>query len=168
MSQQRNTRELAMQTLYQLEARGEADLEQIEKSVQFSPFSDASKSDSVQLARRAWAMRQQVDAMATELAPDWPTHRQPPVDRAILRLAGYEILSGATPVPVAINEAVELAKAYGSEKSPSFVNGVLDKLAQKAREQGAPEAPPQPEPQARPEDAEKWLSDAIDQSRPTT
>ena len=64
-----------------------------------------------------------------QLAPDWPTHRQPPLDRAILRLAHYEMTSGHAPIKVAINEAVELAKNYCAERSPPFINGVLDKMA---------------------------------------
>jgi len=62
------------------------------------------------------------------LSPDWPTHRQPVVDRNILRLAYFEIVSGAAPPKVAINEAVELAREFSTEKSPAFVNGVLDKI----------------------------------------
>ena len=66
---------------------------------------------------------------ATSLAPKWPTHRQPAVDRAILRLAYHEMKSGRTPIKVVINEAVELAKGYCSKESPPFINGVLDKMA---------------------------------------
>ncbi len=55
-------------------------------------------------------------------------HRQPLVDRNILRLARYEILSGTTPPIVAIDEAIELAGTYSTEKSASFINGVLDAL----------------------------------------
>ncbi len=56
-------------------------------------------------------------------------NRQPPVDRAILRLAYHELTSGHAPPKVVINEAVELAKKFGAEQSPAFINGVLDKLA---------------------------------------
>ena len=59
------------------------------------------------------------------------THRQPPVDRAILRLAHHEIVTGIVPAKIAINEAVDLAKTFGAENSPSFVNGVLDKMAKR-------------------------------------
>ncbi len=62
------------------------------------------------------------------LAPEWPTYRQPVVDRNILRLAYFEIESGQTPPKVAINEAVELAREFSTQKSPAFVNGVLDKI----------------------------------------
>ena len=98
------------------------------------------------------------DEKATALAPDWPTHRQPPVDRAILRLAYYEMTSGHAPVKVAINEAVELAKQFGSEQSPPFINGVLDKLA-RAINAPEPAEPTEPQP-APPGDADAWLDDA--------
>ncbi|MDX1389866.1 MAG: transcription antitermination factor NusB, partial [Acidobacteriota bacterium] len=68
------------------------------------------------------------------------TQRQPVVDRSLLRLAYYEMTSGVAPPKVAINEAVELAKEYSTEKSPMFVNGVLDKLYRQLREtQALPE-----------------------------
>ena len=64
-------------------------------------------------------------------AQNWPISQLPVVDRSILRIAFYEILtSGETPPKVAINEAVELAKRFGSESLPRFVNGVLGKFLQ--------------------------------------
>jgi N utilization substance protein B len=78
-----------------------------------------------------------------KLAPDWPAHRQGAVDRCILRIAHYEMTSGRTPPKVAVNEAVELAKEFGSERSPAFVNGLLDKVLKRVlAEQGAPTADP--------------------------
>ncbi len=73
-------------------------------------------------------MHDEADHTVAELAPDWPTYRQPVVDRNILRLAYYEMIPGTTPPKVAINEAIELAKEFSTEKSPLFVNGVLDKI----------------------------------------
>lgn len=66
----------------------------------------------------------QADQIIGQLARDWSIDRMPPVDRNILRLAIWEMSSGLSPA-VAINEAVELAKAYGAEDSPAFINGVL-------------------------------------------
>ncbi len=65
-----------------------------------------------------------LDRIIAQLARDWSIDRMPAVDRNILRLAIWEMSSGLSPA-VAINEAVELAKAYGAEESPGFVNGVL-------------------------------------------
>jgi len=90
------------------------------------------------LARRAHEHRDEADAEFDALAPDWPTSRRPAVDRAVLRLAHRELSEGSVPVGVAINEAVELARAFSTEGSPAFVNGLLAKVAQRmAPESGA-------------------------------
>ncbi len=67
-----------------------------------------------------------IDRIIQEAAPEWPLDKINKVDLAILRVATHEILHDeAVPTKVSINEAVEIAKIYGSESSPSFVNGVL-------------------------------------------
>ena len=159
MSSQRETRELALQALYQYDARGETDIEEIERSVLEAPQSDAAKRRALEIARGAWAMHERADELATQLSPEWPTHRQPVVDRSILRLGYYEIASGAAPAAVVINEAIELAKAYGSERSPAFINGVLDKMARQAPSQATPADSAAP-------GEDQWLRDAMKGSRP--
>ena len=68
----------------------------------------------------------EIDTIISDFAPSWPITQMAIVDRNILRMAIYEmILGGDTPPKVAINEAVELAKVFGSDSSPRFVNGVL-------------------------------------------
>jgi N utilization substance protein B len=68
-------------------------------------------------------------------APEWPMDQVAIIDRNILRIALWEIaIHGETPIKVAINEAVELAKAYGSDSTPRFVNGVLGSLASRIHE----------------------------------
>lgn len=148
MANRRQTRELALQALYQLDARGEGDFEHVEASVRTAPFSDDVRQDAIQLARSAWRLHGQADDLSRELAPAWPPNRQPPVDRSIIRLAYAEMAGGELPPAIAINEAVELAKLYGSERSPAFVNGVLDKMAKRIREIGGAAAT---ESQATPE-----------------
>lgn len=77
--------------------------------------------------------RPQLDALISAHAPDWPLEQMAVVDRNILRMALWEcLLSPDTPLKVAINEAVELAKLFGSDSAPGFVNGVLGALAQQA------------------------------------
>lgn len=83
------------------------------------------------LAVDAWNGRAESDAVIGDLATDWPMHRQPCVDRALLRLAAWELRSGRVPPAVAIDEAVELAREFSTEHSPSFVNGVLDAYRQR-------------------------------------
>lgn len=69
--------------------------------------------------------KKKIDKIISESAPTWPIEKINKIDLAILRLAVWEIQNGVTPPKVVIDEAVEIAKEYGSEASPSFVNGVL-------------------------------------------
>jgi transcription antitermination protein NusB len=69
-----------------------------------------------------------IDATITKSAPLWPIKQINRIDLAILRLAVYELLLKKTPQKVVIDEAVELAKEFGSDASPSFINGVLGKV----------------------------------------
>jgi N utilization substance protein B len=74
--------------------------------------------------------RAEIDAVIERTAPLWPAEQLAPVDRNILRIAIREFLvDNLTPVRAAINEAVELAKSFGSDSSPKFVNGVLGSLS---------------------------------------
>jgi N utilization substance protein B len=78
--------------------------------------------------------REEIDRNIQSFAPAWPIGQVPAVDRNILRLAIFEVLlDNKVPVKVAINEAVELAKMFGSENSPKFVNGVLGSVSALAR-----------------------------------
>src|SRR4051794_19207369 len=136
MSTPRDIRRCAVQALYQFDA-GSADAHEIVKgSLAESPGDEESHKRGFDLAQRAWEIRELADMAVAALAPEWPTHRQPAVDRTILRLAYYEMSSGKTPPKVAINEAVELAKEFSTEKSPMFINGVLDKIYRSLSAQG--------------------------------
>lgn len=92
-----------------------------------------------------------IDRRITATATNWRLPRMHPADRNVLRMATYELLFEAVPQPleVVINEAIELSRRFGSADSPSFVNGVLDKIAKARHEvptedvQG--ERPPQPD-----------------------
>ncbi|MGD1915587.1 MAG: transcription antitermination factor NusB [Phycisphaerales bacterium] len=79
----------------------------------------------------AYAGRAEADTLFETLSPAWPVSRQPAVDRAILRLGYHEMASGSAPKKVAIDEAVELARRFSTEKSPGFVNALLDAAMRK-------------------------------------
>ncbi|EKD62653.1 MAG: transcription antitermination factor NusB [uncultured bacterium] len=85
-------------------------------------FSSQSKSAKV---KAILANKDVLDTQIKSAAPAWPIDKLNKIDLAILRLAVYEITNSNTPSKVVIDEAVELAKEYGSESSSSFVNGVL-------------------------------------------
>lgn len=75
-----------------------------------------------------------LDREIREVASNWSLERMSSVDLSILRICTYELLyQPDVPVRVALNEAIEIAKRYGTKESPAFVNGLLDKIAQKAR-----------------------------------
>lgn len=78
------------------------------------------------------ANKENIDATLSSVVDNYAPERIDPVDRAILRLASHEILSAGTPPKVAINEAIELAKRFGTTDSRRFVNGVLDRIAKSA------------------------------------
>jgi N utilization substance protein B len=129
MRAQRRLRQLAFQALYELDARDGDDAEMVRASLDgLADATDEERDAAAELARLAWAERSRADEQMQALASQWPVHRQAAVDRAILRLAHYEMTSGRTPPKVAVNEAVELAKKFSTDKSPAFINGLLDKV----------------------------------------
>lgn len=73
--------------------------------------------------------QEEIDTAINDAAIDWRVDRMAAVDRIILRIAVYELLHTQTPKAVVMNEAVEIAKTYSTERSGAFVNGVLDKVA---------------------------------------
>lgn len=75
-----------------------------------------------------WERREQLDQAITAAATGWRVERMPAVDRNIIRLSLYELLSEDTPMAVVVSEAVNLAKQFSTERSGAFVNGVLAKL----------------------------------------
>jgi len=140
----------ALQALFQLDARPPED----EPAVREAVLEDADNvglsrdeaAEAFDLALAAFQARRASDQRVAALAPTWPAVRQPAVDRAILRLAIYEMTAGVVPVKIAVNEAVKLAKSFGGERSPAFINGVLDKvLKQVAGDAGAEPAARQSE-----------------------
>ncbi len=74
-----------------------------------------------------------IDKHINESSKKWKLNRMAATDRTVLRIACYELLESKTPVKVVLNEAIELAKLYGTENSGRFVNGILDFLSQKLR-----------------------------------
>lgn len=149
----RETRRLAAQALYQLDARGEADAEAVKRSVDASAGeSGGDGAAAFELASGAFGARGTADTELTELAPEWPTGRQAAMDRAILRLAHFEMMAGVTPPKVVVNEAVELAKTFSTDRSASFVNALLDKVLKRVLG-NAPESGAEPVAEATEEES---------------
>jgi len=135
----RELRRLAFLMLFQIDARRGVGLEEIaetEAEDEGSRLSEGQRRRAYELAMGAWTNREESDAAMLELAPEWPAARQASADRAVLRIAHYEMRHTDTPVKVTVNEAVELAKQFGTEKSPGFVNGLLDKILKRVLAEG--------------------------------
>jgi N utilization substance protein B len=148
MATSRDIRRLAFQSLYQLDARNGADPESVLASIiddeeHIPNYTDGERKKAFLMASEAFAKRADADAFMLELAPTWPAHRQAAVDRAILRLAYYEMVHAGSEPKIAVNEAVELAKTFSTEKSPSFINGLLDKVLKKVLADRGEPAPAQ-------------------------
>lgn len=129
MSNRHLARTLAMQSLYQWDFNGKNN-EQLPTIVEntFEEFAQDFNDDGFvdDLLRGVLGHQEQVDAIITEYAPEWPLDQITIVDRNILRIGCYELLFDKTiPPKVAINEAIEIAKSFGGESSGKFVNGVL-------------------------------------------
>jgi transcription antitermination protein NusB len=135
MARRSRAREVALQVLFQddLNPGGNpvvAD-EFLQARLQTSEILDFARSLVAGVRRN----RQELDGMLARTAENWRLERMATTDRNVLRLGAYEILYADTPDRVAINEAVELAKRYGSAQSAQFVNGILDRfLAGHAKE----------------------------------
>ena len=106
---------------------------------------------------------EQIDGWIAQTAENWTLERMPIVDRNIIRLAAYEIaFCDDIPTGVAINEAVEIAKAFGGDESPKFVNGVLGKIASRLEGQdGASQEPDGAAAAEQPQDTEDGAAAAV-------
>lgn len=103
---------------------------------------------AAELLRGIVAHLDEIDGWIADTSENWALERMSSVDRNIIRLAAYEIACcDDIPTGVAINEAVEMAKAFGGDESPKFVNGVLGRIASRFEESDAPEEEAQPAPE---------------------
>jgi N utilization substance protein B len=128
MARRSRAREVAFQILYQDDLNPPGD-PVVNESLLSRRLGSA---DLVEFARGlisgVQGHRQQLDLLIERTAANWSLERMAATERNVLRLGAYEILYSDTPDRVAINEAVELAKRFGSAQSPQFVNGILDRL----------------------------------------
>jgi N utilization substance protein B len=126
----RKSRVLALQALFELDAVGHAPELAISHLLEGAGTSKETEEFAQALVRGVIENRERIDDIIRKTAPAWPLEQISVVDRNILRLAIYEILiDNKVPMRAAINEAVELAKEFGGETSPKFVNGVLGSVS---------------------------------------
>ena len=130
MGARRKARAIALQALYEVNSVGHDVEKVLSRLLAESGLSEENAAFVRGLVSGALYNKEKIDQHIKNFAPAWPVAQIPVVDRNILRLAIFEILiDNSVPVKVAINEAVELAKMFGSDSSPRFVNGVLGSVS---------------------------------------
>ena len=131
--ERRQARTAAMQTLYEVDTTGHDAEETLERNAVGLRLSSEALTFAQELVRGTLARLDEIDARIASAASDWPLAQMARIDKSILRLAIYEILyNNSVPAKAAINEAVELAKTFGSDASSRFVNGVLGAIYQQS------------------------------------
>ena len=117
---------VTLQTLFELEFAANSPQSILERTIEIRALRGEAAAFAGELVNGVLANKQRLDDAIRRFAPAFPVDQLSPMDRNILRLALYEILiPKTTPPKVAVNEAVELAKEFGADTSPKFVNGVL-------------------------------------------
>lgn len=137
MPGRRAARRVALQGLYEVQAVGHTQQSALEWLALEEGLDAAQREFATQLVNGVLEHRDRIDPIIRECAPAWPLEQMPMVDRVILQIAIFELLFDSdTPPKVAVNEAVELAKMFGSDSSPRFVNGVLGTVVARYLTQG--------------------------------
>jgi transcription antitermination protein NusB len=135
VGRRRKAREVALQFLYQLDLQGETD--PAPHAAEFwarYPVDDEMRGFAEALVRGTKERQPEVDELIARYTEHWDLERMAVVDRNILRLAVYELRwHGETPPKVAINEAIEIAKRFGTQESSRFINGILDRIHKELR-----------------------------------
>ena len=135
MKSRTKARSLALQALYEIDITGHASNLVLQERFAESELERNMLGFAKRLVKEIVPMREKLDAFIAEHAPEWPIDQISIIDRNLVRIAMWEFaVSQETPVKVAINEAVELAKYFGSDSAPRFVNGVLGSLAERQNE----------------------------------
>jgi N utilization substance protein B len=134
--ERRRVRRLAIEILYEVDCVGHSADEVIPRRLETNPNLSQDSTEFLQdVVTQTIAEKERLDQIIASYAPEWPVDELAILDRNILRIATWEmIFYQSTATKIAINEAVELAKRYGSENSPKFINGVLGAIALKESE----------------------------------
>lgn len=123
-------REVALQALFELDAVGHGTEETVARLCKSMKVGEDAGKFATELVTGVKENQESIDETIAKTAPAWPLEQMAAVDRNILRLAIYEILiDNKVPMRAAINEAIELAKQFGGDTSPKFINGVLGSVS---------------------------------------
>ena len=131
MKSRTRARCFALQVLYEVDIANHPPAEVYRERLEDTPLADELAEFSRQIVFGVFPLVRELDHVIEKYAPEWPLDQIAAIDRNILRISCWEFaIQNQTPVKVAINEAVEMAKLYGSDSAPRFVNGVLGSLAE--------------------------------------
>jgi N utilization substance protein B len=131
----RKARRTALEILYEVDCAAHPPGTVLQRRLDEGNFGEPTAAFLADVVSGVLENRDALDELIQRYAPEWPVEQMAIIDRNILRMAIWElVVSRKTPLKVAINEAVELAKVYGSDSAPRFVNGVLGTLAIKQQE----------------------------------
>lgn len=134
MSRRSRAREVALQVLFQDDLNPGGNPAQTDQFLRARLKAEELVAFAQSLVAGVRRNRGELDQLLDRMADHWSLGRMATTDRNVLRLGAYEILYSDTPARVAINEAVELAKRFGSGGSAQFVNGILDRFLEKQRD----------------------------------
>jgi transcription antitermination protein NusB len=130
MKSRTKARSIALQALYEIDISGHPAAAALEERLLDEPIEKNLADFSRQIVFGVLPIVSKLDGFISQHAPEWPMDQVAVIDRNILRIALWEFaVARVTPIKVAINEAIEMAKIYGSDTTPRFVNGVLGALA---------------------------------------
>lgn len=130
MKVRRRARIAALQALYEIDTTKHDPADVMARRFNDTGLPAAGQKFTHTLVTGVLDHYEHLDELIQEHAPEWPVGQMAIIDRNVLRIAIYEfVIAAITPTRVAINEAIELAKIYGSESAPRFINGVLGSLA---------------------------------------
>lgn len=131
MKSRTRARGLALQVLYEVDMANHPPVEVYQSRLEEMPLSEELAEFARQIVFGVLPRIPDLDLMIAKYAPEWPLEQIAAIDRNILRMTFWEFaVQRETPLKVAINEAVELAKQFGSDSAPRFINGVLGSLAE--------------------------------------
>ncbi len=129
MGSRRKGRELAVQALYQIEVMNDASAAALQGLWDQSEAGPRAKEFARGLVEGVRGRRDQIDEHISAASSNWRFERLSAVDVNVLRVAVYELLAGGVPTSVVLDEAIEVARRFGTNESATFVNGVLDQIA---------------------------------------
>lgn len=135
MKSRTKARGVALQVLYEVDLTGHLPGNVLDQRLEDEPLESGLSEFTSQIVFGVFPLIGKLDQFIAQHAPEWPLDQVAVIDRNIIRIALWEFaVTSTTPIKVAINEAIELAKLYGSDSAPRFVNGVLGSLANRQNE----------------------------------